>query len=74
RQGSKRGICGMETIYQWGDALWRRSAAVVIGVLYQRDVLARRLSVRGLPQEYAPRDIQYRTRKDKRKSFTKGVV
>lgn len=52
----------------------RRSAAVVIGVLYQRDVLARRLSVRGLSQEYAPRDNQYITRKDRRKSFTKGVV
>ncbi|MEO3717547.1 hypothetical protein QP460_008095 [Corynebacterium amycolatum] len=67
----------METIYQWGDALWRRSAAVSGGCywrVYQRDVLARRLSVRGLSQEYAPRDIQYLIRKNKRKSFTKGVV
>lgn len=36
----------------------QRSAAVVLGVLYQRDVLARRLSVRGLSQEYAPHGIQ----------------
>lgn len=52
----------------------QRSAAVVLGVLYQRDVLARRLSVRGLSQEYAPRDIQYLTRKNERRNFTKGVV
>lgn len=48
------GGCFVATV---GDGR-RRSVAVVIGVLYQRDVLARRLSVRGLSQEYAPHGIQ----------------